>query len=373
MAKEWLEEILKNVTRKDVEKVDLNDAYANFVRISLSTPNPKRPGRTGSKTPSILSQSRKFEKGRASEDPLISRFLARGVYLMPAGKHGTCDACKDKTAGCAAACLHDSGHQDLANQIARTDLATRYPSQFVGLLHNEIKSFVAEAENNPIRKGGPLLASLRIDGTSELHLDDEEVGDILYGGMHGEFQEVHKSGPYKGRFRLIGSEYGKRLAKNPLGIIGVPKSRQPNVTRVASWNEGLHVDRAREIIRGGNDITGPNINATKARKTEGEQRVAEVPFKGGSLFLPIVNYDEHDITGAREQTGAYGELSDKKPGFAKRTEENAKRSKSFLISIPTFSAEAHAQAVAEGRAEPLYARPTPVSIRPSRGKAFRGE
>lgn len=372
MAKDWLEDRLKNVSRRDVKRVDLNEAYGKFVAISLGTPNPKRPGRTGSKTPSILSTSRKFEKGLASQDPIISKVLARGMYLMPAGKFGTCDACKDKTAGCAAACLHDSGTQDLANQIARTETATRHPADFIALLNNEIKSFVSEAENNPIKKGGPMLPSIRLDATSELHLDDSDIGDLLYGGESGELQELHKTGQFAGLPRMLGSEYGKRYAKGPLGIIGVPRSRQSNVVRVASWNEGLHIDRAREIILGGNDITGPNTGALVGRK-QGNERVAEVPFKGGSLTLPLVNYDEHDVTSLRKQTGAFGELSAKHPGFSKRTEENARRAKSFLINVPTLSAEAHAQAVAEGRAEPVFARPTPVSVRGSRSKAFRGE
>jgi hypothetical protein len=372
MAKEWLEDRLKNVTRKDVSNVDLNDAYAQFVGLALASVNPKNPNRKRGSTPSILSSSVKFEKGRASKDPIISRVLARGMYLMPAGKMGACDTCKDKTAGCAAACLHDSGFQDVGLQLARTQLAYDNPAGFVGLLQNEIVSHVSDAETNPIKKGGPLIPSIRLDGTSEMHLDDSEIGDLLYGGENGEFQELHKKGQFAGLPRLIGSEYGKRFAKNPLGMIGVPRSRQPNVTRVPSWNEGLHVDRAREIILGGNDITGPNTAALKGRK-QGDTRVAEVPFKGGSLILPVTNYDEHDITGLREQTGSFGELSVKNPGFSKRTDENARRSKSFLISVPTFTAEEHAQAQAEGRAEPIFARPTPVSVRPSRSRAFRGD
>lgn len=372
MAKEWLEDRLKNVDPREVRRVDLNEAYGKFVAISLGTENPKRPGRTGSKSPALLSTSRKFEKGRASTDPILSRVSARGLYLMPAGKFGTCDACKDKTAGCAAACLHDSGTQDLANQIARTTMATNHPADFLALLHNEIKSHVISAENNPISKGGPLLPSIRIDATSELHLDNSDIGDLLYGGEHGEFQETHTSGQFKGLPRLVGSEYGKRFAKNPLGIKGMPKSRQSNVTRVASWNEGLSLERAREIVLGGNDITGPNVGAAQGRK-QGENRVAEVPFKGGSLTLPVVNYDEHDIVGLRKQTGSFGELSVKNPGFSKRTEENTKKSKSFLITVPTQTAEAHEQAIREGRSQPLFARPTAVSVRPSRNSAFKGE
>lgn len=369
MADKDLEDILKNVSRRDVKRVDLNSAYELFRDISVSTPNPKRPGLFGSKNPSLLSTSQKFEKGRYADHPIISRVLQRGVYLMPAGKYGTCNACKDKTRGCAAACLHDAGFQDLANQIARTKTAEKHPAEFIALLHNEIKGHVAEAEHNPIKKGGSLLPSIRLDATSELHLDESDVGDILYGGMSGEFQEEHKTGPFAGLPRLLGSEYGKRYAKNPLGMIGVPKSRQPNVTRVASWNEGLHIDRAREIILGGNDITGPNVEAKKARKNEGN-RIAEVPFKGGSLPLPVVNYDEHDVVALRQQTGSFGELSAKNPGFSKRSDEDTRKAKSFLITVPTMSTEAHAQAVREGRAESVFARPTPVTVRPSRRQAF---
>jgi hypothetical protein len=371
MAKEWLEDVLKQVQPRDIEKVDLSKAQAEFARISSATENPKRPGEKGSENPAFLSTSIKFEKGRTASGLIVPRVSARGMYLMPAGKEGTMDCCKDKTAGCAASCLHDSGFQDLANQIARNTMLERNPVEGLALINDEIHSHVVQAENNPARKGGPLLPSVRLDATSELHLDDSDIGDVLYGGMKGERQEVHTEGQFKGFPRMIGSEYGKRFAKNPLGRIGVPASRQPNVTRVASWSEGLHVDRAREIILGGNDITGPNTGARKARKVEGE-RIADVPFKGGSLVLPVVNYDEHDITGIREQTGSFGELSVKHPGFAKRTEENAQKSKSFLINVPTTPVAEREAAIREGRAEPVFARPTPVSIRPSRSAAFRG-
>lgn len=374
MAKEFLEDTLKQVTPRDVEKVDLSKAYKRFAEVVSSTENPKRPGVFGSQKPAFLSNSIKFDKGRNALDPIISRVSARGMYLMPAGKYGTCDTCKDKTAGCAASCLHDSGFQDLANQLGRTNFLTEYPVEGLALLNDEIHSHVVTSENNPARKGGPLLPSVRLDATSELHLDESDIGDLLFGGPRGERQEIHTEGQFKGLPRMVGSEYGKRFAKGPLGIIGMPRSRQSNVIRVASWNEGLHIDRAREIILGGNDITGPNTGAKIARKSESE-RVAEVPFKGGSLNLPVVNYDEHDITALRPQTGSFGELSVKNPGFSKRSDADTKRSKSFLINVPSMSAEAHAQAVAEGRSESVFARPTPVTItpRPSRSRAFRGD
>lgn len=372
MAREFLEDILKQVQPRDTEKVDLAKAQKKFAEVVSSTENPKRPGQFGSQTPAFLSRSIKFDKGRAGADPIISRVSARGMYLMPAGKFGACDTCRDKTAGCAAACLHDSGFQDLANQLGRTNFLRDYPVEGLALLNDEIHSHFVASENNPARKGGPLLPSLRLDATGELHLDESDIGDLLFGGARGERQEIHTEGQFKGLPRMVGSEYGKRHAKNPLGIIGMPQSRQSNVTRVASWNEGLHIDRAREIILGGNDITGPNTGAKKARKIEGS-RMAEVPFKGGSLVLPVVDYDEHDITGIREQTGSFGELSVKHPGFSKRSDEDTRKSRSFLINVPTFSDEEHATAVSEGRAEPVFARPTPVSIRPSRSRAFRGE
>lgn len=369
MAKEFLEDILKQVQPRDIEKIDLSKAQKKFAEVVSTTENPKRPGQFGSQNPAFLSRSVKFDKGRNAEDPIISRVAARGMYLMPAGKFGACNTCRDKTAGCGAACLHDSGFQDLANQLGRTNFLQKYPAEGLALLNDEIHSHVVQSENNPARKGGPLLPSIRLDATSELHLDDSDIGDVLFGGWRGERQQIHTEGQFKGLPRMVGSEYGKRYAKNPLGRIGTPPSRQSNVTRVASWSDGLHVERAREIVLGGGDITGPNTGARKARKVEGE-RMAEVPFKGGSLILPVTNYDEHDITGIRQQTGSYGELSVKNPGFSKRSDEDTRRARSFLINVPTFSEKEHSEAVREGRAEPVFARPTPVSVRPSRRGAF---
>jgi hypothetical protein len=314
MAKrEYLEDILKEVNVRDIERVHLPSARALFADISSKTENPYKPGQFGSANPSMLSTSVKFEKNKKIDDPVLSRVEATGMYLMPAGKHGCADVCKDKTAGCSAGCLNISGRlsQTIPTQIARTEMLTRHPVEGLALLADEAHTKFEGA----IKRGN--IASLRVDGTSELHIDNMEAGDFIYGGPGGRYQEKRgkEFGPTAGLPMAMGSEYGKRYAKDVLPG-PTPQSRQSNVTRVPSWNESLTKGRAEQLISEGSDIAIPMVNLGTSQNPKPVPSHISMQFNpGGNLVVPAVDYDTHDIIGLRRQTGSAGVLREKKPGF----------------------------------------------------------
>lgn len=313
MAREFLEDILKGVTARDIEGVHLPSARAKFAEVSSKTENPYKPGDFGSPNPKMLSTSVKFEKNKKISDPVLSRVEATGMYLMPAGKHGCADACRDKTAGCSAGCLNTSGRlsQTIPTQMARTQFLTDYPAEGLAILRDEAHTHFEGA----IRRGN--IPSLRLDGTSELHIDNMEAGDLIFGGPKGRYQEIRgkEFGPTAGLPMAIGSEYGKRYAKDVLSG-ATPKSRQSNVTRVASWNERLTKGRAEQLISAGEDIALPVTNLGTSQNPKPVPSRIQMQFgPGGSLIVPATDYDVHDIVGARRQTGAAGILREKNPGF----------------------------------------------------------
>lgn len=338
MAREYLEDILKQVSVRDMDKVSVPMARGKFAEISEKTEDPYNPGNFGSRNPKMLSTSVKFEKNKKINDPVLSRVEASGMYLMPAGKHGCSDACKDKTAGCSAGCLNTSGRlsRTIPTQIARTKFLTDYPAEGLALIRDEAHTNFETA----IRRGN--LASLRLDGTSELHIDQMDAGDSIYGGPGGRYQQIRgkEFGPTAGLPMAIGSEYGKRYAKDVLPG-PTPKSRQPNVTRVGSWGEGLTKGRAQQMISAGEDIALPVTNlGTSANPKPVPSHLAMQFSSGDSLIVPVTDYDTHDIVGLRKQTGAAGALRAKGPGFGldPNLSEQAKKAKDrFLREHPAVT------------------------------------
>lgn len=348
MAKKtWVEDNLAEVSVRDIEKVNLPRAQALFSDVSRNTAHPQgrrypitsktRPGEVmmGSDDPSFLSSSVKFDKGVNSADPVVSRVRQKGMYAMPAGNFESADCCKDKTAGCAAACLNTTGRLGLhtATQLARTKMLFEHPAESLALLAHEAHNHF----ENTIRQG--FLPALRLDGTSELHIDEMDAGDYIFGGQGGEYQKTRtERGPLRGLPQAVGSEYGKRHAKGALSG-PTPRSRQSNVTRVASWSEGLTKDRAVEITSEGLDIATPVTNFGSSIDSLGKKPLPshiEMQFsRGGSgLILPAVNYDEHDAVGVRRQTGAMGVLRAKSPGFGAVGAGAPGRKDSFLREHP---------------------------------------
>lgn len=312
MAREFLEDILKGVTARDIEGVHLPSARAKFAEISSKIENPYKPGHFGSPNPKMLSTSVKFEKNKKINDPVLSRVEAMGMYIMPAGKFGCADACRDRTAGCSS-CLNTSGRlsQTIPTQIARTQFLTEYPAEGLAIIRDEAHTQFEGA----IRRGN--IPSLRLDGTSELHIDNMEAGDLIFGGPKGRYQEIRgkEYGPTAGLPMAIGSEYGKRYAKDVLPG-ATPKSRQSNVTRVASWNERLTKGRAEQLISAGEDIALPVTNFGSSQHPKPVPSHVEMQFgDGGSLTVPATDYDTHDIIALREQGGYAGLLREKKSGF----------------------------------------------------------
>lgn len=314
MAKEFLEDTLKQVTVREIEGVHLPSARAKFAEISRGTRHPTLPDQTGSSNPKMLSTSVKFDKSKKSNDPLIGRVVQRGMYLTPAGQHGCADTCKDKTAGCSAACLNVSGRLGLqqANQMARTHMLKTYPAEALALIADEAHTFFEDT----IKQGN--IPSLRLDGTSELHIDQMDAGDYIFQGPGGKYAATRKGsefGPTQGFPMAVGSEYGKRHAKGVLPG-NEPEMRQPNVRRVASWNERTTKERAEQLTSRGRDIAVPVTNlGTSSRPIETPSHISVQFGGGGSLILPATDYDEHDVVGLREQTGSAGVLRQKLPGF----------------------------------------------------------
>jgi len=313
MAKEFLEDILKGVSVRDMEGVHLPSARAKFAEISAKTESPYKPGQFGSTNPRMLSTSVKFEKNKKIDDPVLSRVEATGMYLMPAGKHGCADACKDKTAGCSAGCLNTSGRLSttIPTQMARTQFLTEYPAEGLAIIRDEAHT----AFEGAMRRGN--LPSLRLDGTSELHIDHMDAGDAIFGGPKGRYQQIRgkEFGPTAGFPMAIGSEYGKRYARDVLPG-ATPKSRQSNVTRVGSWSERLTKPRAEQMISAGEDIALPVTNLGTSSHPKPIPSHLQMQFgSGDSLIVPATDYDTHDIIGTRKQTGSAGVLRMKSPGF----------------------------------------------------------
>ena len=338
MARDFLEDILKQVSVRDMDKVSLPMARGKLTEISEKTEDPYSPGNFGSKNPKMLSTSVKFEKNKKINDPVLSRVEASGMYLMPAGKHGCSDACKDKTAGCSAACLNTSGRlsKTIPTQIARTQFLTEYPAEGLAIIRDEAHTNF----ENAIRKGN--IASLRLDGTSELHIDQMEAGDSIFGGPGGRYQQIRgkEFGPTAGLPMAVGSEYGKRYAKDVLPG-ATPRSRQSNVVRVGSWSEGLTKGRAQQMISAGEDIAVPVTNlGTSSHPKPVPSHLAMQFGSGDSLIVPAVDYDIHDIVGLRKQTGAAGTLRGKSPGFGLNpnlTEQAQAAKKRFLREHPAVT------------------------------------
>lgn len=341
MARKYLEDMLKEVTVRDIEKAHLPTAY------SLLQEEGRKAGLKPTSEVSMLGRSTKIDKPY----PGIENVVGKGMYLMPAGKGGCADACKDKTAGCAAACLHNSGFQSLAHQTARTNALRRDPAYGLAIITHELHTHA----ENVLRQGGH--PSGRLDATGELHIEDiPEVGAYVWGGPGGKYQKIHKTGPYKGLPHLSGSEYGKRYAKEPLGK-PTPAPGQPNVYRAPSWSERLTRGRALELIGEGHDIALPVTNVRK------KDRPTHISMQFGTgeepLILPVSDFDVHDSTFLRNhfkpagEPGHAGILREKRPGFDKKR--------------PSGSEQAAARFL---RAHPVET-PVSVSRRPSRKQNSR--
>lgn len=342
MARRWLDEQLARISYADVEKVHKDDrklqmAQKKFQSIADATENPMRNDKkTGeplraSKDIKFLSGSIKFDKTTSASDPTVQHALMRGMYLTPAGKFATADTCRHKTGPCTAACLHDSGFQDLANQIARTNALEQMGPDAVALLANEVDNHVRDAATYNRAKGhGPKLAVARFDATSELLIDEQEIGDYVIGRHSG----LHEDGPFKGYPKLLVSEYGKGLAKDVLPG-PEPTWRQPNVVRVPSWSGQTTLARGKQLQSRGIDIAVPATNyGTSTHPKEIPSHVS-VQFKGGPLVMSAVDYDEHDVIPLRPFTGSAGMLRAKSPGFSKRDPERQAKAEQFLTDKHT--------------------------------------
>lgn len=346
MARDFLEDILRQVTPRDIERVHLPSARALFTDISRNTVHPlgltnKKTGEVlrGSNNPQMLSNSIKFDKSGKSSDPLISRVVQRGMYLAPAGKYGCSDTCKDKTGPCSASCLNPSGHMayQLANQVARTHMLRQHPAEGLALIADEAHTFFEEtlAKNH--------LPSLRLDGTSELHIDQMDAGDYIFQGPGGRYAKKRRGsefGPTQGYPMVVGSEYGKRYAKDVLPG-NEPEMRQSNVTRVASWNDRTTEARGNQLQSRNLDIALPVTNFGSSQHPRPVPSHVEVQFgPGGRLVMRATDYDEHDAVGVRRQTGSAGLLRAKLPGFELSFDpKDAEKIGRFLREHPAVDAQ----------------------------------
>lgn len=342
MARRWLDEQLAAISYADVEKVHKDDrklqmAQKKFQSIADATENPmrvdKKTGRPtrASKDIKFLSSSIKFDKASGASDPMVKRTSTKGLYLTPAGKFGTADCCRHKTGPCGAACLHDTGFQDLANQIARTNALEQMGPDAVALLANEIDNHVRDSARYDRARGHHgSLPAVRLDATSELLMDEMDIGDFLIGRHSG----IQQEGAFKGYPHLLVSEYGKGLAK---GILPGPEPtwRQPNVVRVPSWSEQTTIGRAEQLRSRGIDIAVPATNYGTSTHPKDIPSHVSVQFKGGRMVLPAVDYDEHDVIAMRPFSGSAGILRAKNPAFSKRDPERQKKASKFLTDQHT--------------------------------------
>lgn len=330
--KTWLEHQLGQVSVRDIEKVHLPSARALFSEVSSNTENPYSPGDKGSEDPRFLSSSTKFDKGIHADDPRITHLRQKGMYLIPGGKHGTKNACCDN-GNCTGPCISETGRlpQFAATSLARNTMLEKHPVESLALIADEAHSFFATA----IRKG--YLPSLRLDGTSELHVDHTDAGDWIYGGPGGMYQKKRDSGLYKGQPMAVGSEYGKRYAMRARGA-RTPESRQPNVRRVHSWSESLTDERLSEIQSHLEDIAVPatNYGTSTSPKAIPSHVAVNVKKEDGTgrtnVVMPAADYDTHDVIWAREKLPVAGMLRAKGQSFGHQlTEKEQKQASKFLL------------------------------------------
>ena len=314
-------DMLSGIDVRDVERTyrdtdKLRNAQAEFQRIADATKNPKRKDKkTGeplraSKNIRFLSDSIKFAKSGKASDPVVRQTSQKGMYLTPAGLYGTANCCGHATGPCTAACLQDTGFQDLANQIARTNALEKMGPDALAIIAAETDDHVRTSENWSRLKGGPYIPAIRYDATSELKIDNMDVGDFII----GRHAHLHEDGPFKGLPHLLVPEYAKEHAKDVLSG-PEPVSRQPNVTRVPSWGPDTTIGRGRQLRDRGVDIAVPATNYGTSRFPKEIPSHVSVQFQGGSLPLPAVDYDEHDNIALRPFTGAAGILRGKDPTF----------------------------------------------------------
>ncbi len=87
------------------------------------------------------------------------------MYLAPAGMSGH-QICALRTAGCEAACLHDSGMLRFRNaqaaQLKRTWYFFEHRAEFIGMLEREIAAHEAKCRRDGLRP------AVRLNGTSDL-------------------------------------------------------------------------------------------------------------------------------------------------------------------------------------------------------------
>jgi hypothetical protein len=314
-------DMLSGIDVRDVERTyrdtdKLRKAQTEFQRIADATRNPRRKDKkTGeplgaSKNIRFLSNSIKFAKSGSASDPVVRQTSQRGMYLTPAGLFGTANCCGHATGPCTAACLHDSGFQDLANQIARTTALEKMGPDALAIIAAETHDHVTDSENYPRIKGGPYLPAIRYDATSELKIDNMDVGDFII----GRHAHLHEDGPFKGLPHLLVPEYAKEHAKDV-----------PDTT----------IGRGRQLRDRGVDIAVPATNyGTSTHPKEIPSHVS-VQFQGGKLSLPAVDYDEHDNITLRPFTGAAGILRAKTPGFGARSTARQRMANKFLTGDHT--------------------------------------
>ena len=334
-------DMLSGIDVRDVERTyrdtdKLRKAQTEFQRIADATRNPRRKDKkTGeplgaSKNIRFLSNSIKFAKSGSASDPVVRQTSQRGMYLTPAGLFGTANCCGHATGPCTAACLHDSGFQDLANQIARTTALEKMGPDALAIIAAETHDHVTDSENYPRIKGGPYLPAIRYDATSELKIDNMDVGDFII----GRHAHLHEDGPFKGLPHLLVPEYAKEHAKDVLPG-PEPVSRQPNVTRVPSWGPDTTIGRGRQLRDRGVDIAVPATNYGTSKHPKEIPSHVSVQFQGGKLSLPAVDYDEHDNITLRPFTGAAGILRAKTPGFGARSTARQRMANKFLTGDHT--------------------------------------
>ncbi len=364
----------------------LEEAQAAFSKISTET-MIEHNGKIykGGEKPFIFSKSLKTEAGAASGIPELQGYSQIVHYQRPSTSSGIegCNTCGFETAGCSSACFAHGGQmglpQGLVAQLSRTKMAFQNAAQFLGLGYREI----ADHADDAIEKG--LIPIHRWGGTSEglVHLikanealRDLPSHEVVYSKAQSrdvvpKDKLITNPDPDKltlvtsvtenttiPRMKQASEEQGQALA---VPTTRAPHSRYPAIARMVD-RQGRRADFPSLLVpstineRGFGESLGDasdfrNLDKPLSGITGG------VLYLGGkkSRFVDESGTPRHAVIGQpfiREVDPSRQIMAFQAKGIFRNTAESA---------------------IAEGTAEPVSSRPTPVTIRSSRSQAFRGD
>lgn len=362
------------------------DVFSNISQNTVLTEN----GRTyrGGQNPFIFSTSLKTDAALKSGIPELEKFNQIVHYQAPSDSSGIegCNTCGFETGGCSSACFAHGGQMGLAQgrvaQLSRTQMGFENPAMFLGLGLSEIRGHVKRS----LKQG--LTPVYRWGGTNEdlLHLMEAGQPFAETGALSTVYTKAQArdlvdpkqliENPYPKTHTLVQSVTEHTTiprmlqASQDQGMaLAVPTTRAPHAryTPVARMvdKQGRRADFPALLTPSTLDAGGHGESLGDTSDARHMDRALSgieggVLWLGGkrSRYVDAQGINRHEVIGKpfiREVDPSRQIISFQERGIWRPTEEE----------IDT--------AVAEGTAERVSSRPTPVSIRPSRSGAFRGE